>query len=401
MAKTAAVLGAGIQGCCAALALSKLGFKVKLYDKNRALFNRASANQEAKVHLGFVYARDQSMTTARKMIEHAMQFAPALESLIGPIDWEPHLSRRFFCGVHKNSSLTLDQHVAHFNALQSIYEEVADDTRLHYLGRRPKRIWDDTELRFDGNSIIHGVMTQETAVHPGWMRDVIVNAVRCDHQIKAFTEHRIDHVDRTGRGFKVFGVDHTGTWNSSADVVINCLWEGKHRIDETLGLNHDPEWITRVKYGFVLQSKRELDHRPSLIVTHGPFGDIVNYPYDNTIYITWYPACMTYIGHTEELPGQWESVCEGHHPPDLVQAILGESIRKLAEYMPELTQLTLKQVMAGSIMGRGNTDITDRNSGLHKRHGIGVDVEDGYYSIFTGKYTSGPANAIELQQLLD
>ena len=39
-------------------------------------------------------------------------------------------------------------------------------------------------------------------------------------------------------------------------------------------------------------------------------------------------------------------------------------------------------------------------SGLHKRHGIGIDASDGYYSVFTGKYTSGPANAIELRRML-
>jgi hypothetical protein len=51
-------------------------------------------------------------------------------------------------------------------------------------------------------------------------------------------------------------------------------------------------------------------------------------------------------------------------------------------------------------MGHGKTDISDLHSGLHKRHGIGVEKEGDYYSIFTGKYTSGPANAVALQRML-
>ena len=402
MAKVAAVLGAGIQGCCAALALSKLGFQVRLYDKSRALMNRASANQEGKIHLGFVYARDQSMITARTMIEHALQFAPALETLVGTaIDWEPHLSSRFYCGIHRDSSLTLDEHIAHFNALQAIYDEVSDDKSLHYLGRRPDRIWSmDAQFRFCGSSLVHAVPSEETAVHPGWMRRVIVTAVEQDPEIAAFVRHDVEHVEQRGQTFTISGKNDEGRWKDTADIVVNCLWEGKHRIDKDVQRGQSPDWITRVKYGFNLDSTPELGYLPSLIITHGPFGDIVNYPHDGTIYVTWYPACLTYMGHADRLPDEWEAVCEGRHPPGLVERILGESIAELSEYVPELKRLRLKDVMAGTIMGKGKTDISDRDSGLHKRHGIGVDASDGYYSVFTGKYTSGPANAIELQQML-
>jgi hypothetical protein len=402
VAKVAAVLGAGIQGCCAALALSKLGFQVRLYDKSRALISRASANQEGKIHLGFVYARDESMITARTMIEHALRFAPALESLIGaPIDWEPHLSTRFYCGIHRDSSLTIDEHYAHFDALQKIYEEVADDTRLHYLGRRPTRIWSrDTRFRFSGDSLVHTVRSEETAVHPGWMRSVIATAVEANPEITPLVRHDVERVEKIGQMFTISGQSMGETWKSTADIVVNCLWDGQPGMDKQMQRDRCSDWLTRVKYGFVLDSIPQLSDLPSLILTHGPFGDIVNFPYDRTIYVTWYPSCLAYIGQTDRLPDEWEAVCEGSHPPGLAGRILADSIANLSEYVPQLRRLTLKQVMAGAIMGNGKTDISDRQSGLHRRHGIGVDVSDGYYSVFTGKYTSGPANAIELQNML-
>ena len=402
MAKVAAVLGAGIQGCCAALALSRLGFQVRLYDKSRALMSRASANQEGKIHLGFVYARDESMVTARTMIEHALHFAPALESLVGaPIDWEPHLSTRFHCGIHRDSSLTLDEHIIHWNALDEIYQEVSDDTRLHYLGRRPDRIWNmDSRFRFGGSSLVRAVSSEETAVHPGWMRHVIVTAVEENPAITPFVRHDVEHVEKTGPAFTIAGRNVNGAWTSSADVVVNCLWEGQHLIDKALHRDRSSDWITRVKYGFMLDATPDLEQLPSLIITHGPFGDIVNFPCDNAIYVTWYPSCLAYIGQADRLPDEWDAACDGRHPPDLPGRILEDTIASLAEYVPRLKDLKLRQVMAGSIMGNGQTDISDRESGLHRRHGIGVDAADDYYSIFTGKYTSGPANAIELQKML-
>jgi hypothetical protein len=402
MKKVAAVLGAGIQGCCAALALTQLGFQVRLYDKSKRLFNRASANQEGKIHLGFVYARDPSMVTARIMIEHAMQFAPALESLIGTsIDWEPHLSRRFFCGIHQNSSLTSQEHENHFNALQAIYEEVASDTRLHYLGQRPKKIWKEYPVPFAGDQLIGGVLSEERAVHPLWMRNLIVKAVEENQAIEIRTAHEIKSVERTSGGLTLFGTNAEGEWKSAADVVVNCLWEGKHRIDQSIGFGNGADWITRIKYGFILDGIPEVQEMLSLIVTHGPFGDFVNYPWDRSIYVTWYPACLAYIGQTDVLPGEWEAACDGSHPVGLAGMILKQSISELSAYVPQLSQLKLRQVMAGTIMGTGKTDISDLNSGLHKRHGIGVDADEGYYSIFTGKYTSGPANAIALRALLE
>lgn len=401
MPKVAAVLGGGMQGCCVALMLSKLGFQVKLYDKSTALMRRASANQEGKIHLGFVYARDQKMVTARTMIEHAMQFAPALESLIGPIDWEPHLSERFYCGIHGDSSITLDAHFRHFKALQEIYEEVLDDAHCHYLGRRPQRIWrEDTPLCFVGKSLVNAVYTEESAVHPGWMRNIIINAIKSNPDITTFLQHGIADVENANASFRIHGNNQNGRWKHTADIVVNCLWEGKQSIDRALGFEYSEDWITRVKYGFMLDATPPLHALPSLTLTHGPFGDIVNYPYDKSIYINWYPSCMTYLGNHDQLPAEWEEVCEGKHSPELVQRILQESKMALSEYVPELRDLKLKQVMAGAIMGQGKTDISDRESGLHRRHGIGVVEYDNYYSIFTGKFTSAPANAMQLQKIL-
>jgi hypothetical protein len=226
-----------------------------------------------------------------------------------------------------------------------------------------------------------------------------VKAIEDNPSITAYTKHGAEHVDRHFQSFEISGMNADGPWKRNADIVVNCLWEGKAQIDRALKMNHVDEWITRVKYGFVFDSTPALEDLPSLIITHGPFGDIVNFPSGKHIYITWYPACLVFIGHVEKLPTEWEEACEGNHT-DKAEEALAQSVSILSRFVPQLRFLKLKQMMAGTIMGKGKTDISDRESGLHKRHGIGVESEDGYYSIFTGKYTSAPANAMELYSLL-
>jgi glycine/D-amino acid oxidase-like deaminating enzyme len=66
--KRIAVLGAGGVGVCAALELADRGYRLDLYDENSQPLIRASANNEGKIHLGLVYAKDNSLRTARTMI---------------------------------------------------------------------------------------------------------------------------------------------------------------------------------------------------------------------------------------------------------------------------------------------------------------------------------------------
>src|SRR4029077_9220616 len=59
------VLGGGLQGCCTALALAERGAEVILFDKNDALLSRVAVANEGKIHLGYMYAGDPTLSTAK------------------------------------------------------------------------------------------------------------------------------------------------------------------------------------------------------------------------------------------------------------------------------------------------------------------------------------------------
>ena len=107
-----AVLGAGFQGTCVALELATRGVAVDLYDRNDACITQAGRWNEGKIHLGFVYANDGSLNTARLMAHGALAFDRAaarwLETSIGSIGVSPP----FDYVVHRDSLLDLEQLVA-------------------------------------------------------------------------------------------------------------------------------------------------------------------------------------------------------------------------------------------------------------------------------------------------
>jgi glycine/D-amino acid oxidase-like deaminating enzyme len=77
MSMCVGVLGGGLQGCCVALALAERGANVVLFDKNDALLSRTAVANEGKIHLGYMYAGDPTLSTAKTMMAGALSFAPS------------------------------------------------------------------------------------------------------------------------------------------------------------------------------------------------------------------------------------------------------------------------------------------------------------------------------------
>ena len=141
--KRAVVLGAGIQGVCAALALAQEDYHVTLVDRASRALDRASLRNEGKIHLGFVYANDPSMRTSFLMLETALQFARLVEGFVGrEIDWPNLKSRPFVYYVVHDSLVERAQVREHYERMQAHYLDLlAQDRSQSYLGERPDRLF--------------------------------------------------------------------------------------------------------------------------------------------------------------------------------------------------------------------------------------------------------------------
>ena len=104
-----AVLGGGLQGCCTALALAERGVRVTLFDRNARLMTRAAIANEGKIHLGYMYAGDPTLNTARMMMRGALSFAPFLSRHLGIAPDHFATSTLAVYVVHRRSQKSADE----------------------------------------------------------------------------------------------------------------------------------------------------------------------------------------------------------------------------------------------------------------------------------------------------
>lgn len=395
------ILGAGIQGCSAALALSRAGWSVSLIDRAASPMLGTSLRGEGKIHTGYVYANDPGRATAALMVEGALTFADLLDRwLPSPVAWDQLRSTPFTYPVLPDTMIPIAGLADHYAWVDDRIGEglAAGQT---YVGAR---LFDRAAVCTPGGNnglgpgLIGAFRTSEVAVHPRHLRDHLLRGLVALEV--AFTPGlMVQGVRRTTAGFVVGCVSGDGTHNDlEAEVVVNCLWHGRLAVDATMGRRPERPWLYRLKHGITgrLSSPASL---PSITAVLGPFGDIVHFR-DGHVYASWYPACMTASSADLRIPASWNRSIAGDLPDDQRRAVAHCTVAALSAIVPAIRHLVVESVAAGVVVAWGGTDIDDQASELHRRNEVGVHAHDGYYSIDTGKFTLAPLFADRLCRMM-
>lgn len=395
------ILGAGIQGISCALSLSARGYAVTLIDKQEEPFGGTSFRNEGKIHLGFVYANDRSFQTAALMLDGAMHFGPLLDRWVStPIDWQSLRSTPFQYAVHEQSLVAPDALLAHYEQLQRAYVAYKE-TDLHYVGRRPAQLWTEPKVV---NSPLNplvcrvSVPTAETAVHLRGLRQALLGELFL-RGVQFWGNRTVESVERTSAGFRVRGIQTGGkAWTMEAGVVVNCLWTSRLSVDASIGILPSQPWVYRLKFRMLGRLPYFLSAMPSYTIALGPFGDVVTYPNAPT-YISWYPYCMRGWADTLQPPAEWDPLCQFEQRL-ADHTWVQDALTELNQIIPGISRFQIEHLGAGVIFSWGETDIDQPESVLHQRSQIGVEAYDGYFSINTGKLTTAPLFAHQLEQQL-
>ena len=389
-----AVLGGGFQGVCAALELATRGVEVDLFDRNAALITQAGARNEGKIHLGYVYAADQSFATAKTMISGALAFAPTVRRWLGSNLDKVARSSRFHYLVHSGSMVALDAIRRHFDAVAGELALRAAVDGHDYFGldiNEPHRELSDAERRlwYDATAVSAAIETREISIDvialaAGLRKAVAASPrirVRLDTSVIAAAPdaHGVDVTFRADRGNRRERYDHT----------VNALWDGRQEIDRTAGIDAINTHIYRCKYGLRIADAGIAPPVPSVTIVLGPFGDVVNFG-NGELYLSWYPVCLHGLA-TGSADSGWALAPNGA----AAFRVARDTLAALAALVPALKRLPSAAVhdavvRGGIIVARGETDIVDPKSGLHRRYEIGVESHGRYHSIDTGKYTMAP-----------
>ena len=394
MATRVAVLGAGIQGACVALELGRAGLEVDLYDRADEPLTGASARNEGKLHLGFVYANDPTLATARTMVAGAIAFAPLLRRWIGDaIDAIP-VSSPFLYAVHRDSMLSVAEITRHLDRCHELVVEACDGVSPDYFGsdcRAPCVRLTDRELHasLDGSQIAAAFRTPEIGIDSRVLAALLRARLMEHERINFRPATRVHAVEPGAERVAVESENGAGRDRRPYDHVVNALWDGRLAVDRTAGIAPARPCLYRLKYYTRIEGAGSAQAIPSVTVVLGGYGDVVNYR-NGAFYLSWYPAGMRAIS-TELAPPAWPLDA----PEPLRTELRTATNDGLAEIVPAVARLAdappdACEVGGGVIVAWGETDIHDRRSELHERHAIGPVSTDRYHTVDTGKLTMAP-----------
>jgi len=375
--------------------LATAGIGVDLYDKNDRCVTQASAQNEGKIHLGYVYANDRTLRTARTMIEGALAFAPLMRRWIGPaLDTVP-VSTPFHYVVHKDSLLSVTDVEDHFRRSHAFAVERGGSAEPDYFGsdyRVPPARMSDAEVdaRFDRRSVQAAFTSPEIAIDPEGLAALVRARLLAEPKIRCVLETRILGVEPGAADVTVSFETRTGRERARYDHVVNALWDGRLLIDELAGFEPERPWLYRVKHYVRLRAPELASRVPSATILLGPFGDVAVYG-DGDFYLSWYPVGMRGMS-SEIAPPAWPLVLD----EAASREVRGGIVAGLTRIVPALAELGADAVAScdvkgGIIFARGRTDIDDAASGLHERHAIGPQSRGRYHTIDTGKLTMAPS----------
>ena len=374
--------------------LASAGINVDLYDKNERPLTQASAQNEGKIHLGYVYAGDRTLRTARAMIKGGISFAPLMRRWIGgAIDAVP-VSTPFRYVVHRESLIGAAEVEEYFRACHALAVEEGGHGAPDYFGSdyrvRPRLVKAaERDGMFDAGSAAVVFDTGEIGLDPEALAEIVRDRLAAEPKIRCILGAHVYAVSRADTTPAVRFRYSGERLSERYDHVVNTLWDGRLAIDRTAGVEPARPWLYRVKHYLRVRAPALASAVPSTTTILGPFGDIAAYE-SGVLYLSWYPAGMRGASRAIR-PPPWPLVLDDEASSAVRRSIL-EGLAGIVPAIARFTPETMEscELKAGIIVAWGETDIRDPASGLHERHAIGPASYGRYHTVETGKLTMAP-----------
>ena len=389
-----AVLGGGIMGASAALHLARAGASVSLFEREAAPFEGASRWNEGKIHLGFLYAGDPSLETARSVLDGGLDFAGQVDRLTGASVRGRMTEADDVYLIHRDS-------VASAKAIEDYFGRLADLVRSHpsagsYLcdasACRVERLGrQELAAMTDPEAIVAGFRVPERSVETAVVADAFVAALHTEPGVELACGVEVSAVDCAADGWSVVA---GGERHGPFDAVVNALWEGRPRLDRSVGHRPDSAEHHRFRVSVFAHTESSVEV-PSAVVAVGGFGDMKNYG-GRSFYVSWYEAGLL-------------ASADGIDPPPAPDpgaaersAIAAATFAGLGALMPAALAVeqaaTEVRVEGGWVYSQGRGRLDDPHASVHRRASHRISNMGSYFSVDTGKYSVAPTRAEELAQ---
>jgi glycine/D-amino acid oxidase-like deaminating enzyme len=391
-----AVLGGGIMGSSVALHLARLGARATVFEREEAPFRGASRWNEGKIHLGFLYAADPSLGTARSVLDGGLDFASQVERLTGASCAERMTRADDTYLVHRGSVAPPDAAREYFERLAALVRDNprAGDYLVDVSDCRVREL-DPGELEAvaDPDAVAAGLRVPERSVDTNFVADAFVNALGDTPAVEVACGVAVNAVEREGERWMVRAGDEA---HGPYDAVVNALWEGRPAVDRTVGHRPDEGEQHRYRVSLFVRTETPLDVS-SAVVAVGPYGDVKDYG-NRDFYVSWYPAGL--LARSESVdPPPVPVLDDAAH-----ERIAAETFAGLGALVPGVLEIERKatevRVEGGWVYSQGRGLLDDPGASIHRRDRHGISRLDSYFSVDTGKYSVAPTLAEELAQLV-
>jgi glycine/D-amino acid oxidase-like deaminating enzyme len=393
--RAVAVLGAGIMGASTALHLARRGVHVTVFDQAPAPFLGASRWNEGKIHLGFLYAADPTLRTARAVLPGGLDFRDQVERLTGfdlaavttPVD-DHYL-------VHRDSVVPAEAVGAYVDAVAALVAATPGaDRYLVDVSRCAGHRLAPAELEAvaDPSVAVAGYRVPERSVETQAVADAFVSALEHEQVVDLALDRRVTAVEPRDGSHERWSVLAGGSRHGPVDAVVNALWEGRPAVDESVGHRPDRAQQHRYRVSVFARTREPLD-TPCAVLSVGPFGDVKNYN-GRDFYLSWYPLGLLARAEAVEPPSV----------PDLTdddrRRLAAAVFEELAARMPWVAAIERAadeiRVEGGWVYSQGRGLLDDPRASVHQRGLLGITNRGTYYSVDTGKYSVAPTLAQQL-----
>ena len=396
--KRVAVIGGGLQGACIALELARRGVTVDLYERNLTCFAEASTHNEGKIHLGYVYAGDRTLKTARLAATGALCFQSLLRRWVGDVIDRIPVSSPFHYVVHRDGLIDPTAFATHVDRVTEFIRTIVPGRTVEYFGQDPTRspqllpsaAYDGL---YDPAKVAAVFQTSEISFDPEALASIFRQRLAETPEICMLLGRKALSVVPRNTELLVYSVDAENQHSEAYDHVVNASWAGRLQLDASMGIAPQEKWTFRFKY-FVRITVPIGAHAVSATIVLGPFGDTASYS-NGVRYLSWYPTGVVARSNDIEPPEIPATLAEsaGHALAVAIASGLGR-------VMPSTLGLgdgmgSGPVVKGGWIFAWGSTDIDDPSSRFHQRYDVGVHTHGRYLSIDTGKLTMAPLFAVE------
>lgn len=392
-----AVIGSGALGTISALALTRKGFEVSLFERNPKLWNSTSRVGEGKIHLGLIYILGDE-ETREFILRGALSFSAIIDELTtSPVNWSEIASEPFTYLVMPDSILSLEQVQAGYRQHDELFQRLSAEVGSTYLGVSLERLV-EPDLREHPLTGLASFQTHERAVNPNALRDVLLAELDASTLVAVHTSSPVVAVENVETGVKVSwqadGVLHEETF----DAVVNAAWENQASFVSDQSVMGD-----NIRYKTALIIPRDLVDDAfcdTVTMVIGPYGDMVMH--DDYLYLSWYPVARV---------GQESSTLPSDEMKAAVERALRDSSQVHAQldvfrglgFFGENAVFDDERVImkGGFIMAEGKHDIHRLDSGLHSRPERALIQEGKVFTPLNYKFTTAPMMAKRVAELID